>query len=295
VSKIDINTLEHDHNINMTPDSRTKEMKTELHFRSCLLRICVFSISMVLNTAPFLNAFAQNNNPVLAESIFQDKSLTLPQNLKHLIILIPNEAHESQNPGDATSEQRLINQTYIPQNAIVSPGTMITWFNGDVDHDRKITLVNELDQNNIIFDSGTFAFNEGSDPIVLNDTGTFNYYETDANNEDEDFVMNGTITVVDQQNSNAALPNMSSTASSSNPTGTLGKGDTAGTLMVPTEDVDMYVQDLTSKGFTMDSTYNFNDIRAGDEQTLLVWTTSGKNLDEVISTLQEITPQLPYS
>lgn len=88
---------------------------------------------------------------------------------------------------------------HIPQNAIVSPGTMITWFNGDVDHDRKITLVNELDQNNIIFDSGTFAFNEGSDPIVLNDTGTFNYYETDVNNEDEDFVMNGTITVVDQQ------------------------------------------------------------------------------------------------
>lgn len=65
--------------------------------------------------------------------------------------------------------------------------------------------------------------------------------------------------------------------------------------MVPTEDVDTYVQDLTSKGFTMDSTYNFNDIRAGDEQTLLVWTASGKNLDEVISTLQEITPQLPYS
>ena len=65
--------------------------------------------------------------------------------------------------------------------------------------------------------------------------------------------------------------------------------------MVPTEDVDTYVQDLTSKGFTMDSTYNFNDIRAGDEQTLLVWTASGKNLDEVISMLQEITPQLPYS
>jgi plastocyanin len=252
---------------------------------------------MVLSTAPFLNAFAQNNDSVLAESIFQDKSLTLPQNLKHLIILIPNEAHESQNLGDVSSEQRLINQPYIPQNTIVSPGTMVTWFNGDVDHDHKITLVNELNQNNnIVFDSDTFAFNEGSNPIVLNDTGKFNYYETDVNNEDEDFVMNGTITVVDdQQNSNANLPSMSSTALSSNSTGTLGKGDTAGTLMVPTADIDMYVQDLTSKGFTTDSTYNFNDIRAGDEQTLLVWTTSGKNLNEVISTLQEITPQLPYS
>jgi hypothetical protein len=129
---------------------------------------------------------------------------------------------------------------------------------------------------------------------LLNDTGTFNYYETDVNNEDQNYVMNGTITVVDQQDPNANLPNMSTT-SSSNTTGTLGKDDTVGTLMVPTEDLDMYVQDLTSKGFTTDSTYNFNDIRAGDEQTLLVWTSSGKNPIEVISALQEITPQLPYS
>ena len=270
-----------------------KEMKTELNFRLRSITICVISISMVLTTAPFLNAFAQNNNQVLAESIFQDKSLTLPQNIKHLIILIPNEGHESQNLGDVSSDQRRINQPYIPQNDIVSPGTMVTWFNGDVDHDHKITLTDESDQNNVLYDSRTFAFNEVSDTIVVNDTGTFNYYETDVNNEDEDFVMNGTITAVAQPNS-ANLLNMS-VASSSNSTGSLGEGDTAGTLMVPTEDVDMYVQDLTSKGFTIDSTYNFNDIRAGDEQTLLVWTTSGKNLNEIIPALQEITPGLPYS
>jgi plastocyanin len=264
----------------MTLGSRTKEMKTELNFRFPLIMICVIGISIVLTIASFSNTFAQNNDPRLAESIFQDKSLTLPQNLKHLIILIPNEAHESQNPGDATSEQRLINQIYIPQNAVVSPGTMITWFNGDVDHDRQITLTDESNQNNVLFDSGTFPFNGVSDTIAVNDTGTFNYYETDANNEDEDFVMNGTITVVDQPNSNANLPNMS-TASNSNSTGSLGEADIAGTLMVPTEDLDTYVQDLTSKGFTVDSTYNFNDIRAGDEQTLLVWTTSGKNFNEI--------------
>ena len=269
-------------------------MKTKLNSRFRLIMNCAVTISMVLTTAPFLNAFAQNNNQGLAESIFQDKSLTLPQNLKHLIILIPNEAHESQNPGDLTAEQRLVNQPYIPQNAVVSPGTMITWFNGDVDHDRRITLTDELDQNKVLYDSGTFAFNEVSDTIVVNDTGTFNYYETDVNNEDEDFVMNGTITAVNQQNSNANLPNMS-TASSSNSTRTLGEGDTAGTLMVPTADSDMYVQDLTSKGFIIDSRYNFNDIRAGDEQTLFVWTTSRKNLNEIISALQEITPQLPYN
>jgi plastocyanin len=254
--------------------------------------IVVLAISTITLT-PLSHTFGQTN----AADLYSNKSLTLPPNIKHLVILIPNEGHESQNPDDVSSEQRLINQPYIPQHTIVSPGTMVTWFNGDVDHDHKITLVNELDQNNnIVFDSDTFAFNEGSNPIVLNDTGKFNYYETDVNNEDEDFVMNGTITDVDHQNSNANLPSMSSsTASNSNSTGTLGKVDTAGTLMVPTEDIDMYVQDLTSEGFIIDSTYNFNDIRAGDEQTLLVWTTSGKNLNEVISTLQEITPQLPYS
>ena len=89
----------------------------------------------------------------------------------------------------------------------------------------RITLTDELDQNNVLYDSGPFAFNEVSDTIVVNDTGTFNYYETDVNNEDEDFVMNGTITAVKQQNSNANLPNMlTSTASSSNSTGIYRRG-----------------------------------------------------------------------
>jgi len=68
-----------------------------------------------------------------------------------------------------------------------------------IDHDHKITLTNDVNPENIISESGDFAFNEASNPIVLNDTGTFNYYETDVNEEDTDFVMNGTIDVIDQQ------------------------------------------------------------------------------------------------
>jgi len=269
-------------------------MKSKSHLQFRLTLNCAVSISMVLTAVPFLSAFAQNNNPGSAESIYQDKSLTLPRNLKHFIILIPNEAHESQNPGDLTAEQRLINQPYIPQNLIVSPDTVITWFNGDVDHDRQITLVDEADENSVLYDSGPFAFNEASGSIAVNGTGVFNYYETGANNEDEDFVMIGTITAVDQPNSNTNLPN-TSTLSSSNSTGSLEQADIAGALMVPTEDLDTHVQDLTSKGFTVDSTYNFNDIRAGDEQTLFMWSTSGKYLNEITPALQEITSQLPYS
>jgi hypothetical protein len=96
-----------------------------------------------------------------------------------------------------------------------------------------------------------FAYDEPSEPIVLNDTGTFNYYQTDVNNEDEDYVMNGTITVVDQQSLDGNN-NLNS--------GVQGNADTAGVLMVPASDIDTYAQDLKNNGFTVDSTQNFNDI-----------------------------------
>lgn len=106
--------------------------------------------------------------------------------------------------------------------------------------------------------------------------------------------MNGTIRVVDQHDLNA-ITSANIPAASSNSTSIPGKGDTAGVLMVPTKDIDTYIQVLKSKGFDIHSTHIFNDIRANDQQTLLVWATSEINLDEVISTLQEITVGLPYS
>jgi len=249
-----------------------------------LLVILAFTLLTCTSLSPFiLNTFAQNGT---ASNLYETKSLELPPSIKHLLILIPNEGHESQNPGDVSSDQRLINQPYIPQRAIVNPGTMVIWFNGDVDHDHKITLTNGVNPENTIFDSGTFAYNEHSIPVVLNDTGTFNYYETDVNNEDQDYVMNGTIDVVSRQGSDAY--NITNT-------NVPGNADTAGVLMVPEGDVDTYVQDLKNNGFAIDSIHGFDDIRAGDQQVLLVWTTSGIGLDEVASTLQRITQGLPYS
>jgi hypothetical protein len=249
-----------------------------------LLVISAIILAVTTSVSPsILNTFGQKNT---ASDLFETKSLKLSPNIKHLVILIPNEGHESQEAGDVSSDQRLINQPYLPQSAEVNRGTMVVWFNGDVDHDHKITLTNGANLENTIFDSSTFAYDEPSEPIVLNDTGTFNYYQTDVNNEDEDYVMNGTITVVDQQSLDGNN-NLNS--------GVQGNADTAGVLMVPASDVDTYAQDLKNNGFTVDSTQNFNDIRAGDEQVLLVWTTSGIDLDNVISTLQRIIQTLPYS
>jgi len=70
--------------------------------------------------------------------------------------------------------------------------------------------------------------------------------------------------------------------------------------MVPTQDVQTYISDLQNRGFAIDSTQNFKDLRrgqsgTGDEQTLIVWTTSGTTLSDTIANLQEFSLDLPYS
>lgn len=71
--------------------------------------------------------------------------------------------------------------------------------------------------------------------------------------------------------------------------------------MVPTQDIDSYIQQITDAGINVDNTYDFKDLRGGqkgtgDMQTLIVWiTTTGKDLNETLSSLSEISADLPYS
>ena len=81
--------------------------------------------------------------------------------------------------------------------------------------------------------------------------------EANVNEEDPDFVMDGTINVMDQSNI-------------ANSTGS-DNMDTVGTLMVPTEDLATYTSDLEDRGFSILGTHNFDDIRSEDQQTLIVW------------------------
>lgn len=242
------------------------------------------TLSVVLNGLTSNSKVEAQSPSVDASNVYDTKTLTLGNNIKNLVILIPNEAHESQHPGDTTFEDRHINQPYVPQNATVTRGTAIFWFNGDVDHDHKITLTGQgATSDSQIFDSDIFAFNTASQPVTMNDTGSFRYFEANVNEEDPDFVMDGTINVMDQSNS-------------VNPTGS-DNIDTVGTLMVPTEDLATYTSDLEDRGFSILSTHNFDDIRSEDQQTLMVWgTSSGTNsLENIASHLGEISPTLPYS
>jgi plastocyanin len=213
----------------------------------------------------------------VAQGIFQNKALTLGKNIKNVMILIPNEGHESPS---LPEEQRQINQPYVPKNIIVNPGTNIVWLNGDVGHEHTITMNDENSEK--VFESGKFDYNTVSKPLVLNKTGKFTYSQADVNVDDPKFVMVGTVTVKD---TTPALNNINS--------------DTVGFFMIPSKDMDKHISELTDGGVQVLDKYTFKDLRGGQKGTgpnetlLLVGTKNGSN--KLISTLQKIAPELPYS
>ena len=83
------------------------------------------TIFFVMNVLTDTIKVEAQNQGIDASSGYETKSMSLGNNIKNLLILIPNEGHESQNVGDQSYEQRHINQPYIPQNAIVPKGTTI--------------------------------------------------------------------------------------------------------------------------------------------------------------------------
>ena len=234
-----------------------------------------------------------------ASSIYQTKTMVLGNDIKNLVILIPNEGHEpspeySQPPPE---ELRVINQPYIPQNAVVNVGTAVTWFNADVGHPHIITLVDNS-TNNVVYDSGEFEEFTASSPITLNNTGAFSYSGPSFADEFPDFLMKGTLTVVDQP-----FPTFASATNASSSGAATDSGiDTVTTLMVPANLIEEISSELQGQGLGMDNQYMFDSLRGGDsttgdeeQQVLLVLTSSGKDINQVVSALQEIVPTLPYS
>ena len=222
-----------------------------------------------------------DSSPVsTASRVFNNKTMDLTGKVKNLIILIPNEAHESPL---LPKEQRLINQPYVPQNIIVSPGTNIVWFNGDVGHTRKITLMDE--KSNQVFDSGIFEFNTASKSVNLNKTGIYNYSQANVNKDDPNFLMEGTITVKGD-------------VSTFNPNDSNATLNTVASLMVPSKDSIKHVSALKQNGVDIMDQFTFKDLRGGQkgtgpEQTLLL--IRGNSANDLISSMKGVTSTLPYS
>jgi hypothetical protein len=250
------------------------------------ISLTFFTITILLvgisYTSPIYGQSDNENLPNIdAKSIYDTGTAILGNNIRNLFILIPDEAHHGN--GEA-KENRFIEQSFLPQNAVVNKGTSVIWFSGDVSHEHRIIINNDES----LFDSGSISEYSASNPMVFNTIGDFSYTSPDVSQEakQKGFVMTGDVNVIDQANK-------INSASNSNI-------DSLGVFMVPTKDIDEYTKDFTDKGFTIESTYSFHDLRGtardtGSEQTLLVWTAGpSMTTDIIISALQDIGSNLPY-
>jgi len=259
----------------------------------------IIYVTSALNTTnPLLSsAFAagevqQNQQPnIKASDIYQTHTMALGKNIKNLIIEIPNEGHEDPTQ---PKELRVVNQPYLPRNAIVNTGTTVTWFNADAGHKHQITLLNNKTQT-VVYESGLFDNFAASKPIKFNNTGAFAYSGPSNDKAVPNYKMNGTLTVINQPLSNSFNSTSSTPATSNNI-------DTVSTIIVPAKKLDKVSSDLRNQGFGIDNQYPFKSLRGGGgttggdkNQAMLVLTSSGKSLNQVISALNKVVPTMGYS
>ena len=222
------------------------------------LLILTFSLSMVIPSM-FMMSYAenststQNSQPnVSATSLYNDKTMILGNNVKNFVIVIPDEAHESLN--QPKNQLPLTNQPYLPQHLVTNVGTAIVWFSADVGHKHMITLTDGNSKK--VYESAFFTSNEASNSLTLNNTGDYSYFEKGANKAVPNFVMNGTMSVI---NSPSELKPQNAT--SQNQIGTVGA------YMIPATMLDKYISEFAKRGMTVDSHFTYKDLRGGQKGT----------------------------
>ncbi len=246
---------------------------------------------IIVSVNNIYNAFAQSNSSIGtlpnfdAQTIYEQKSAVLGNDIKNFVILIPNEGHESTN--QPKNQYPIANQPYIPQTITVNQGTSITWLNGDVDHDHTVKFRTPNPQN--LESTDSFAPSEFT-TANFNQTGQYSYYEDNVNSDDTAFVMEGTINVVDS-NENTPFSNGNNNSQTIN---------TAGILMVPSKDSQSISSTLESEGVSILSDYTFTDLRGGQKgtgptQTILVWGSQNDDIDQALSPVIGVLNGLPYS
>ena len=100
--------------------------------------------NVLVQTQHRLQKQQQQQQPnINASYVYHTANMILGNNVKNLIILLPNEDHEPPNYQHfhLRKDLRVINQTYVPDNVVVNPGTTAAWFSNDVGHIHKITIV----------------------------------------------------------------------------------------------------------------------------------------------------------
>lgn len=219
----------------------------------------------------------------IAKQIYNEKILSLGNEIKNVIITIPDEAHES--PHQPKNQLPLTDQPYLPQNLTIHTGTNVVWFNADVDHEHKLQSYENM--SSLQFSNPILKYNTPSESIAFDKAGILHYYSIGVNKNGPTFMMNGKIDVEDNPSNVNIIK--------SNP-----KADTVGVYMIPYMLLDKYLNEFKNEGITVDSYYTYHDLRGGQkgtgpEQTILVWSSSGITLQNILSSLEKITPTLPYS
>jgi len=270
---------------------------------------------------PMIWAYQENqSDKINATDVYESHSMILSPNVKSVIILIPNEAHEP----SSLQEKQLINQAFIPKYVKLHIGTKIVFFNADVDHKHHVLItkgVNDAEEfdtgilsyNDVkVFDTGILSYNdvEGYHDVKENNKlnnnnsrdyiafqqGTFHYYDT----IDGQTVMNGTIQLL---NSSITMKSIERSVNQLKPGFDIIQSpenvfDTVGTFVVPTDTVNEYITYFKNEGLQIYDIHNFRNLMKDDikaENSLLVWTSYKIPLDLILTKLKEITPTLPYS
>jgi plastocyanin len=266
-----------------------------------LLLILVHTTTITTTTTAYA---IENNQPdINATNLYKTHNMVLGNNVKNLVILVPNEAHEPYS----LKEQQLINQAFIPQNVRMNVGTTIVFFNADVGHDHREVIVNGLTGSRV-FDTRIFSYDDDKDDklpnssrnYTFNEIGDFSYYDTVFGKK----IMNGTIEVGNIVSNppltQAATVKNNNADNNNNPLTSYYPPqydfDTIGTFVVPTEILNKYTRSFENQGLQIYDIHNFRNLMDKDnaEQSLIVWTSNGYTLESVIEKLQKITPTLPY-
>jgi plastocyanin len=260
----------------------------------------VIALHLILvhtTTTPTAYAIENNQPDINATNLYETHNMALGNNVKNLVILVPNEAHEPYS----LKEQQLINQAFIPQNVRMNVGTTIVFFDADVGHDHREVIVNGLTGSRV-FDTRIFSYDDededdkipnSSRNYTFNEIGDFSYYDTVFGKK----VMNGTIEIV-----SSPLTQAITTINNNDNDNSLASYypqydfDTVGAFVVPTEMLNKYTRMFENQGLEIYDIHNFRNLMDKDvaEQSLIVWTSNGDPLDSVIEKLQKITPTLPY-
>jgi plastocyanin len=270
-----------------------------------LFAILCSAIALVLilvHTTTTAHAIENNQPDINATNLYKTHNMILGNNVKNLVILVPNEAHEPYS----LKEQQLINQAFIPQNVRMNVGTTIVFFNADVGHDHREVITKGLTGSRV-FDTRIFSYDDDDDEddkipnssrnYTFNEIGDFSYYDIVFGKN----VMNGTIEVVSNPLTQATTTMNNNNNNNNNNSLTSYYPqydfDTIGAFVVPTEMLNEYTRMFENQDLQIYDIHNFRNLMDEDnaKHSLIVWTSNGHTLESVIEKLQKITPTLPYA